>query len=348
MKILINTPSLKLLGGVANHYIGLKSFWSEDIKYNTVGKRSKKKGSGKFYILWDMIKFIFRLILFNPDVILLNPSLGKSAIVRDNIFLKITSFFKKKVVIHIHGWDKTYADNMNKKRFIKTFNKASLVLVLADDFKKQLKDWGITIPIELTTTKVDDNLLKNFDPYQRNGLVKNILFLARIEKTKGIYEAIDTFTILKQKYIYLELTIVGDGDELFEAQQYVSENGISDVLFTGRLNGDALIDVFKNADLYLFPSFGEGMPTSVLEAMAFGLPVFTRNVGGLPDFFEDGKMGFITDSLNAEDFADAMILYIEDVELTREVSVYNAKYSAKHFFASKIAAQLEEYCRTVL
>lgn len=84
-------------------------------------------------------------------------------------------------------------------------------------------------------------------------------------------------------YIYLKLTIVED--ELFETKQYVVKNDIPDVVFTGRLNGDALIDKFKNADLYLFPSYyGKGMPTSVLEAMAFGLPIFTRNVGGLPDF----------------------------------------------------------------
>ena len=54
MKILINTPSLKLLGGVANHYLGLKDFWSEDVRYNTVGKRSKN-GKGIFWLPWDVL-----------------------------------------------------------------------------------------------------------------------------------------------------------------------------------------------------------------------------------------------------------------------------------------------------
>ena len=83
------------------------------------------------------------------------------------------------------------------------------------------------------------------------------------------------------------------------------------------------------------------MPTVVLEAMAFGLPVFTRNVGGLPDFFENGKMGYITDSLNAEDFAKALIPYIENTQLTQQVSHYNARYAKEHFMASRVAKELE-------
>ena len=83
------------------------------------------------------------------------------------------------------------------------------------------------------------------------------------------------------------------------------------------------------------------MPTSVLEAMAFGLPVFTRNVGGLKDFFVAGQMGFITDSLNAEDFANAIKSFLSDQELYRQVSRYNHHYACEHFLASKVAALIE-------
>ena len=69
------------------------------------------------------------------------------------------------------------------------------------------------------------------------------------------------------------------------------------------------------------------MPTVVLEAMAFGLPILTRNVGGLVDFFKNDKMGFITDSLEPKDFADAMVPYIKDKELARKVGAYNAQYA---------------------
>ena len=79
MKILVNTPSMNLLGGVANHYDGLKAFWTEKVQYNTIGKRNKN-GSGIYWLPWDILKFIFRLLFFRPNVILLNPSLGRTAL----------------------------------------------------------------------------------------------------------------------------------------------------------------------------------------------------------------------------------------------------------------------------
>ena len=349
MKILINTPSLSLLGGVANHYIGLKAYWTENVKYNTVGKRSNKSGSGLFWLPYDLLKFIFRLLVFHPDVVLLNPSLGNSALKRDFTFLNIAHFFGFKVAIMIHGFDWDYAKVVDKSWVSRNLNKSILVFVLAQIFKNELLKWGVKSPVILTTTKVDDMLLENYSPLEsRSGKVSSILFLARIERTKGVFIAVDSFWILKKKYKNLTLAIAGNGNDLVDLEHYVKEKNIPDVCFCGRLDGKAITDAYKNADLFLFPTYyGEGMPTVVLEAMAFGLPVFTRNVGGLPDFFENGKMGFITDSLDPVDFANAMEKYIEDTQLTKRVSDYNAQYACSHFMASKVAKDMEKKIRII-
>lgn len=342
MKILINTPSLKLLGGVANHYLGLRQFWTEDVKYNTVGRRSSKRGNGKYWLPWDIVKFIFRLLTFCPDVVLLNSSLGSSALKRDFIFSKISRGLGFKVAIFIHGFDLDYAAQINKGWVVKNFNKASLILLLAESFRKTMQSWGVKTPIRLTTTKVDDALLEGYNPNQDRGFRnKNILFLSRIEKAKGVYEAVDTFALLKPKYKDLTLTFVGSGSELEALKEYTKTKGLSDIHFTGRLDGEALSKEYKNALLLLLITHGEGMPTVVLEAMAFGLPIFTRKVGGLVDFFKNEKMGFISESLEPKDFADAMVPYLEDKDLAKTVSRYNAKYAKDHFMASSVAKQIE-------
>lgn len=344
MKLLINTPVLKRLGGVANHYSGMKSFWNESVKYNVVGKRSTQQGSGKYWLPWDILKFVFKLYAFTPDVVLINPSLAVGAIKRDMIFLRIAVFLNYKVAVFIHGFDWEYAEKINKIdkiKLVSILNKASLIFVLGTVFKKELLSWGVKTSIVLTTTKVDDKILKDFVPEIRTGEVTNLLFLARVEKAKGIYETLELFELLKLKYPYLTLTVVGDGTELPEIKRYLQNNSIADVVIAGALSGQALIQAFNNADLYIFLSHSEGMPTSVLEAMAFGLPIFTRNVGGLPDFFENGKMGFITDSLSPQDFADAIVSYIEDSNLTRKVSLYNHKYAQEHFMASAVCRRIE-------
>lgn len=345
MKILVNTPDINALGGVSNHYLGLKPYWNANVKYNNIGSKRIRKWLTPF----SLIKYIYYLIVFRPDVVILNPSLGNGALIRDFFYMKLALAFGKKVAIFIHGFNLEYAAKIDKKWVVKNLNKASMIFVLANRFKKIMQGWGVLPPICLTTTKVDDNLIKGFDiKRDKDFSNRNILCLTRIEKAKGIYEAIDTYAILKQKYNDLTLTFVGDGSELESLKAYTNKKNLSDVRFTGKLSGTELSKEYQNADFFLFLSYGEGMPTVVLEAMAFGLPVFTRKVGGLVDFFENGKMGYITDSLFAQDFANAMIPYIENRELSQKVALYNAQYAKDHFMASRVARAIEHELSKIL
>lgn len=348
MKILINTPDLKKIGGVASHYAGLKMFWNENVKYNVVGKRGCLQGSGIYCLPWDIVKFVFKLYVFHPDVVMVNPSLGAGAMMRDSIFINIANALNFKVAVFIHGFNWNYAKKVDKKKLVNILNKASLIFVLGNIFKEELMSWGIKTPIVLTTTKVDDNLLRDFTPDVRSYKVGNMLYLARVEKAKGVYETIEVFNLLKQRYPDLTLTIVGDGTELPFVREYITHNHIPDVTVTGGLSGEALIRVYKNADIYILMSYSEGMPTTVLEAMAFALPVFTRNLGGLPDFFENGKMGFITDSLSPQDFVNAIVPYMEDAKLTKRVSMYNYKYASEHFMASMVCKSIENKLMNII
>ncbi len=346
MKILINTPDINDLGGVSNHYLGLKPYWNECVRYNSIGSKQTRK----WLIPITIIKFIYQLIVFRPNVVILNPSLGNNALIRDFFYLKIAFIFKSKVAVFIHGFNLDYAQKINRKWAVNNFNKASMIFVLANRFKEILQDWGITKPICLTTTKVDDNLTKGYNVRENRKFInRNILCLTRIEKAKGIYETVDTYAILKQKYNDLTLTFVGDGSELEALKTYTYKKGLSDVRFTGELKGKELGKEYQNADFFLFiTSYGEGLPTVVLEAMAFGLPIFTRNVGGLADFFENGKMGFTSSSLNPDDFVAAIIPYLQNKELTKRVSYYNALYAKEHFMASNVAKQIENDIRRTL
>jgi glycosyltransferase involved in cell wall biosynthesis len=339
-KILINTPNIKKLGGIANHYLGLKSYWTENVRYNYVGSRNGI--SGKYLLPFDVLKFIMRIVIFNPNVVLLNPSLVYNVMRRDMFFLRIVKLFSKKVAVFIHGWQLDYEDIFFNSNLFKTLCRAETIFVLARDFKDKLIEAGYYGNVSLATTKVDNKLIEGFEINQRTGKIENILFLARIERTKGIYETIDTYAILKKKYPLLKLIIAGDGSEFNPMKQYIQKNNIEGVSICGYVNGDKLIEILKNSDLSLFPTFyGEGMPTSVLEAMAFGLPVFTRPVGGIKDFFDE-NMGFVTESLDAQVFADSIEEYIKSPDKTLQTSIYNHNYAKEHFMASKVALEIEK------
>lgn len=344
MRILINTPNINELGGVSNHYLGLKPYWTQNVQYNSLGSKRWRY----MLIPFTILKFVFRLFLFRPDIILLNPSLGDKALIRDFFYLKIGKLLHRRIAIFIHGFNWEYAKNADWEWITNKLNLADCVIVLAQSFKDELIRRGVTSHIFLSTTKVMDSLVQDFDVTKRTGEIKNLLFLSRIERAKGIYEAVDTYKILKSKYKELTLTFVGDGSELSALKQYVKNKEILGVRFTGGLSGNALKLEYEKADFFFFASYGEGMPTVVLEAMAFGLPVLTRTVGGLCDFFEDGKMGRITESMNPVDYAKMMNPFFDDAALTRNISLYNYQYAKEHFMASQVAQSLENQLKQLV
>ena len=127
----------------------------------------------------------------------------------------------------------------------------------------------------------------------------------------------------------------------------MSENGIPNVTFTGYVSGQEKSKLFETAHVFCFPSYGEGMPNVVIEAMAFGLPVVTRRVGGLADFFEDGEHGFFTSSKEPNVFADFIEELLVNQQLYEKISLNNYHYAKSNFLASSAASRLEEIYRAV-
>ena len=353
MKILINTPPLNSPAGVSSHYLGLRPYFSRKVVYNKFFTTNYLRKRVKYKFLhrplrltmmgFDVVKFVILLFLYQRPKVLLNPSFNETAIKRDVLFLSIAKFFGCKVAVFIHGWDKEYLDRIfnGKIRFHFAWRKADTFFVLAKEFKGYLERLGIKAPVHLTTTKVNDRLLEGINGNTKSKEIQTILFLARVEKTKGIFTTIDTFKILKKKWPDLKLRVVGPGKMLAQAKAYAVATGINNIIFTGPLYGEDLKNEFIRADLYILPTHSEGMPTSVLEAMAFGLPVITRPVGGLIDFFEDGKMGYMIDSFDPVDYAAKIEELIKNSKKYSEICENNMRYAKEHFMASNIALNLE-------
>lgn len=349
LKILMTVPDLEDPGGVANYYNQIMPYWYDEVKYYTVGRRVKEKNKLEKLkrLVMDYISFYKLISLNSYDLIQVNPSLGKGALPRDALYILIGKVKKRKVVVFIRGWDEDYEKTINnslllKYLFIKVYNMASATIVLGGCFEKQLKDWGYKSPIFRETTivsnKVFDEKINNVfqAPYR-------ILFLARMQKAKGVYIVVETIAELNRRGIAVTATLAGDGDELNDAIAYANRLGLDNVRFSGYLSGIEKAKSFGNSDVFFFPTYyGEGMPNCVLEAMAYGLPVVIRPQGGLKDFFENGKMGFSTTSKDPLVFADLIEKLVATPNLLAKVGTYNREYAERRFKASSVEGRIRD------
>ncbi len=359
MNLLILHPDLKKLGGIEGYYLKLCKHFTFRVHHFTVGKRvDEKKGWRKYLrLLKDYILFVQMLNREQIDIVQANPSLEFKSFIRDGLFVLIARMKRRKVVTFFRGWDVDFEHKLNRYGlwiFKLLYGGTDAFVVLSEKFRQSLNSWGKYPRILKENTIIDDESLYNFDINEvlnerRRADRKRILFLSRIFKEKGIYETLEAFRILKNKYRDIELVVAGDGVELEKVKNYVSDNNISDVVFTGDIRGEKKTRLFIDSHIFCFPtSHNEGMPNAILEAMSFGIPIVTRPVGGLVDFFEDGKHGYLCHSSRPEEIAHHLEVLLASNDMYEKVSLYNAEYAKEHFSAALAAKRFEQLYQSLM
>ncbi|MEZ5541461.1 MAG: glycosyltransferase family 4 protein [Pseudomonadota bacterium] len=359
-RILLVGPSLQDQGGVANYYnavyprLGMPGL---DIDYLQIGSTHGRRSG--FHVLADQYRFWRKLGSFRPDIVHLNPSLDLKSFLRDGLFVLLAKLRRKPVLVFFRGWQEPFERQVEGRfrRFFRiTYLRADRFIVLASAFARKLRDWGVAAPIVLGTTAVADDMLQDLSAAAKAeqllaaGPVR-LLYLARLEPDKGVLELIDAVVSLLQGGADITLTIAGDGAAMEQVRARVAAHDrFHDRLrIAGYVRGEQKAEVLRSHHVYCFPTqYGEGMPNSVLEAMAFGMPVITCPVGGISDFFEDGRMGALLDGNRPATVARAIAAVIADRSRLADMSRYNHNYARAHFLASGAAAMLRQQYRAML
>ena len=358
--IKILTPRLYNMGGVANYYKTLRKYLGPEYEYIHRGNIRRKESwlAIPLRMLTDYFLF-FRKIRSETKALVINSSLGFGGFFRDGLYFLLTSKFIVKVVF-FHGWNPVFEKRIDTsivlKQWLKlTFLSADHIVVLSSEFKNKLRQWGYKGPVSLGTTLVEETLLEgeNFDNLSnlrhRNESI-NILYLGNVSKAKGVWEVFEAYQMLchQNGLNNLKCTIAGDGAELTKLKKSSISWGLG-IVFPGYIRNKQKTVAFKNAHIYVFPSaHGEGMPISVLEAMAFGLPVITTRVSGISDFFEDGEMGLFLENREPAHIAEKIRYLLERPELMRQMSKYNFEYAKDRFYAGKVARRFENIVESVM
>ncbi|MGC3978518.1 MAG: glycosyltransferase family 4 protein [Paludibacteraceae bacterium] len=147
-----------------------------------------------------------------------------------------------------------------------------------------------------------------------------ILYAGLLNDRKGYNRLIEAFSKVAHLHKNWQLVFAGNG-EIDNGQRLAIKLNIeSQVKFLGWVSGNHKEDIFQQASVYCLPSWGEGFPMGVLDAMAYGIPVVTTPVGGIPDLIEDGVNGFIFDPYDTERLAAKLSELISSSELRNRLS----------------------------
>lgn len=172
----------------------------------------------------------------------------------------------------------------------------------------------------------------------------SILFVGQLIRGKGVDTLIKAFALLKNTFHSpVSLEILGTGNDLENLQSLVQEKGLSDtVRFVGWVSHDSLAAFYDDASLVVVPSrWPEPFGMVGVEAMLRQRPVIASNVGGIPDWLEDGKTGFLVPSTDEHAFATKMQILLENKQLAKDFGMAGFKKAETAFSFDTYCDRLE-------
>lgn len=329
------------VSSVVNAYRAAGLFQRQDVRYVAThcdGARRKKLTLAAS----AMFRVIGLVLLGKVDLAHIHVA-SRASFWRKLIIALPVMLSGKPILLHLHGGEfHIFHDeegSTDTKRLIRWFfERAARVIVLSRGWQ----DWAQSRFPKARVMVVHNPVSLPEASEFATREPATLLFLGRIGKSKGAYDLLQAAARLALEYPGLRLVMGGDG-ELDEARRFAESLGISAHLeLAGWVTGKDKQALLSKASVYVLPSYHEGLPMSVLEAMAAGLPVVSTRVGGIPEAIRDGVNGFLLEPGDIDMLVDRLRTLLNDVGLRRRMGEAAREHVQYNFSTEVIVPRIEE------
>lgn len=284
-----------------------------------------------WYLTTAFIQFVFLLPFY--DIVHIHFSLSTSA-KRKYPFFKLAKALHKKTVIHLHCGSQI--DEIWSPIYQTMFTQCNCGVVLSESLKTLIENHiGPSDKIKVIYNPCP--MVPKEPAFEKKN---QILFSGTLSEGKGYKDLIKAFASIAPKHPDWKLVLAGNG-ETEQAQRLAQELAIEhQVELTGWVDGDEKHKVFSEAKALCLPSYAEGFPMAVLDALAYGLPVITTPVGGIPDVAIDMENMLLFDPGDIEMLSGRLNLIISDEDLRNTLAKASLKLANDTFCFENITNQV--------
>lgn len=271
-------------GGIAQVLYSYKNFVYKDFKHVKSGGGSHII-SKLYFFCKGLLLFIIKLLFDGSIKVVHIHTASNSDFKRNSFYAIIAKLFKKKVVLHIHGGG--FKDYYNRnKTFVKSIlYEVDAIVALSEYWRRFFAE-----DLQCKNVFVVHNIIPapNYQPKKEKNIF-NLLYLGHIYEKKGIFDLVNV--IKEHRDEYLDKLVLHIGGGLYEVDRLLGileKDNLDNVIkFEGWVSGEVKQKLLNTSDAYILPSYAEGVPISILEAMSYHLPIISTRVGGVPSIVGD-------------------------------------------------------------
>jgi glycosyltransferase involved in cell wall biosynthesis len=361
MRVLISGCLPPPMGGMATFYETLMiSSLTQRIDLSFVQTSSQKRRfetSGRFSVsnvisaILDCWRFLLAVLKSRPQIVHIGTAFGLS-FVKNSVCIVISRFAGCRVLLHPHcSFTTLYLKRPSwwQLYFRWVIRQVHGVIVISKEWHELL-----TVVPECKVFELPNaiNLKffhcvaeKHFAVKEKKAPVQ-VLYLGYLGKAKGSFDLLDAANMAKAAVDDLHFVLVGSElmpGELKHLQEKLRTDDLQlyvDIL--PPVFGVEKLDMFTSADIFIYPSYHEGMPMAVIEAMACGLPVVATRVGGLPDLIRDQVTGLLVDPARPDQLIDALRVLMRNDPLRDQIKRNSVEVVEREFDIEKRVDQLLE------
>jgi glycosyltransferase involved in cell wall biosynthesis len=318
-RVLMIGDSLTQSGGIATLQNLILKYSSSDIKFQHITTHDEGSIIYRATVFIKAIGLlVWTLLRGKTDIVHIHISDGGS-ILRKLIIVLITLMFGKPILMHSHGsvfhinYSKLpkWAQQIVGSIFSKSDGWIALTSFWRDFYITNLGLEEDRVFIVFNPTELPMEL-----PPRINSPQVKIVFLGRVGKRKGTFDLIEAFGKLPDSLKNSSKLFIAGNGELEQARESVEKLNLTEqVILLGLIGAEQRDALLATADVFVLPTYNEGLPLALMEAMGWGLPVITTPVSGIPDIVKAGKNGLLVNPGNSQELSEAMQLLIENEDL---------------------------------
>jgi glycosyltransferase involved in cell wall biosynthesis len=293
-----------------------------------------------FSICWAFILYLIRIA--NYDIVHIHFP-GGNSIYRKYYYFKVAQLLNKKIILHIHSPHiQSITTELPPIKARNMFEQSNYIITIAKFWEKQL--------LEHYNVKKHSNIYNSVHiPALKSTSKENIiLFAGTLCKRKGYHDLLNAIPLILKKIPDFKIVFAGDG-ELTEAKELANKLKINNhVEFVGWIDGELKAEIFAKSKVFCLPSYGEGLPMSILEAMSYGIPVVSTPVGGITEVVVDNKTGFIVTPGDVKMIAKKILLLLTNENVYQNISVNTRTLLQIDLSIEKVCSEISDVYEELL
>jgi glycosyltransferase involved in cell wall biosynthesis len=309
-------PDLKAVSGVSTHLNQLlKSKLGDrfDLHHFQIGSEGKSESTVEkiFRFAWSPFQLMALLRRCHPAVVHINTSMNPRGFWRDLAYLLVSRSVGCKVVYQVHGGalplDFAGGNVLFQRLMRAAFRLADIIVLLGEFQRKAYQAFSPDLRLQVVPNAIDVRDL--LVPVQKTepGHPLKLVFFGRLAAEKGIFEMVEAVSLLRNQGIDMSLAIAGSGPEEHRLRQRIADLGIGQsVTLKGAVFGADKNKLWLESDVFVFPTYREGLPYALLESMAACTVPVTCRVGAIPDVLEEQKHGLFVQPKDPDGLASAL------------------------------------------